>query len=489
MVFEIEKPGCRKLGTETFCDQAIFIGTYMRYIKTISIILLLVIFVICPIGNALATFTLSVTPYEGGYDLRYGKVDPVIGWANKELRININSDIGKQYRLIQMLIEPLTNSEGNRIDRENFKVYALRGSNRYGSLSVENEISVRFGREIIYTSNQAGTSDSFDLVYKLIVGPDQASGSYRGRISYILEPIDSTEGSVIVNLNIYADIESEREINIKTTLGTRRIELEASGRDECDVLVDITGAFGRRFRISQLVSEPLRDASGKELPYEAVEFKVEGASKGSTNVAEYTPLTFRQDLIYTSGPRGEADDFVIFYILNESDGLKAGKYTTGIRYILEGGGSVEDGLIETLALEVEIPTIFDIIIKPETGGSIEFRDLKPLKPSKLNEVAIEIETNTGKPYQVSQNLLAELTNPEGDIISPDNFTLKIEGGDSGGTLKFAKKTPVKTGESVLFVSNSEGDPDSFKAIYELDVPLNIRSGNYSTRITYSISEI
>ncbi|MFH1854332.1 MAG: hypothetical protein ABH815_03360 [Candidatus Omnitrophota bacterium] len=442
--------------------------------------------------DAIAAFTLSVTPYEGGYDLRYGKVSSVIGWVNKEVSVSINSDLQKRYRLVQTLAEPLTNSQGENISMDSLRVYGLRGSSKYGTLSVENEVPVRLGRTIIYTSNQTGDSDSFILVYKLSVPGDQQAGFYRGRISYVLEPVDSLSEAVTVQLNIYVDVEVNAKIEISTYLGRKSIELKDSG-DENDrykeVLVNIIGSFGEQFRISQVVSEPLADAMGKELPFDSVKFRIQGAKKGVPVVNDFTSLSLQPKLLYKSSAKGETDNFLIAYKLDDLTKARSGIYTTKLMYVMEGGNFLKQELIDAVELKIDIPQIFDFIVKPEVGGKIEFRDLKPLAPSKINEVLIEIRTNIGKMYQVSQNLVSELTSPEGNVMQHKNFTLREEGGTSGGILNCAEKTMVKTGETVLFVSNKEGAPDSFKVIYELGVPLNIISGDYSTRITYSLTEI
>ena len=167
-----------------------------------------------------AEFSLSVVPYEGGYDLRFGKIFQ--GKVNKEVIVKITSTtLGKRYRLIQVLLEPLTNSEGRRIPQNSFSVYGIRGTNRYGTL-LEREIPVSLGRTIIYTSDPQGNSDSFNLVYSLKVTPEQAPGFYRGKIVYILEPIDSAESPVRVILNIFAEVEQQSpKIEIKTLEGRR----------------------------------------------------------------------------------------------------------------------------------------------------------------------------------------------------------------------------------------------------------------------------
>jgi len=463
----------------------------MKILKNSNIILAIFVFTFIFVKCASAAFDVSVTPFEGGYDLRFDKVSAVGPRINKELIVNINSDIGKQYRLIQVLLEPLTNSQGIALSQNNFYVYAIRGTNKYGTLAVEQEVPVFLGRTVMYTSNSQGLSDSFTLVYALKGPFNVPTGSYRGRIGFILEPIDTIQDQVTAILNIFAEIEVEAGIELRTITGSRIISL-SSARDEersFDVLVETKGVLGSPFRVLQLVPQPLRSSEGKELSYEAVNFLVREAKKGS-GPTQLTPLSSRQELIYTSGPRGEPDSFVITYSLGDSSKYEAGRFKTNIKYFFQETHFAQTSPIDIYDLEVQIERIFDLALKTELGsGRIEFRNLKPRDPPKTYEVIIEINSNIGKQYQVGQNLLSELVSKEGQIIPSQYFTIRTEGVDTKGALKFPYKAEVRKGDSVLFVSDKEGSSDSFKVIYELTCPADVRAGDYSASVVYSLSEI
>lgn len=442
----------------------------------------------CP--YSFAAFTLSVRPYEGGFNLDYGNLGPASGRINKEVTINITSDIAKQYRLVQMLLEPLSTMQGSTISGNNFFVYGIRGSNQFGTLNVEQEVPVGLARQVLYTSNQTGVSDSFTLVYSLGVPADIEPGSYRGRISFTLEPIDSTQSPVTTVLNIFAEVKVESAVEIKTSLGTKDIILRPGREDtsSCDVIVNIQGGFGKQFRILQAPDEQPVSLEGQLLDWEAVKFIGSDAQKGMV-VSESTPLANRQQIIYTSSPRGEADTFVISYILGDLSTQKAGIYRSKIKYILEGIGFGSARLIDILNLQIENPRVFDLTVSPEMGGSIRFRELKPNQPPKIQEVTFEVKSNIAQQYQVTQNAASLLTSKEGKVISKEYFTLRQESLDTKGTLKCPNKIEVKEGQMVLFISDPLGSPDKFKVIYELTVPRDIYSGDYYTNFTYSVSEI
>ncbi|MGD9015271.1 MAG: hypothetical protein PVI33_04535, partial [Candidatus Omnitrophota bacterium] len=422
---------------------------------------------------------------------RFGKVSAIGPRINKEVIVNITSDIGKQYHLVQRLLEPLTNAQGVSLSQNNFFVYGIRGTNKYGNLAVEQEVPVFLGRTILYTSNPGGLPDSFNLVYNLKGPFNVPAGSYRGRIAFTLEPIDATQQEVTAILNIFAEIEIESGIEIKTITGGRIISL-SSAREEAnssDVLFEIKGGLGSQFRILQQLQQPLKSQDGQELPLEAVNFQLREASKG-TGPFRALPLSLRQEAIYTSGPRGELDSFIITYSLGDLSKATAGRYRTALRYLLDETIPAQTNPIDFYDLEVEIERVFDIAVETEIGvGIIEFRDLKPRQPPKTYEVAINIMTNIGKQYQVTQKATSDLVNREGQVIPQGYFTLRTESLETKGVLKFAQNSPVKKGDTVLFISDRDGSADSFKVIYELTCPAEIKAGDYSTSVVYSLSEL
>lgn len=436
-----------------------------------------------------AAFDLSIRPYEGGSDLRFGRVNNFGPPPNKEVIVSVNSDIGKQYQLVQTLLEPLINDQGVALPPENFSVYAIRGSNKQGTISVGDEVFVTLSRTVIYTSSQQGLSDSFNLVYVIKNGVGLSAGSYRGRLAFTLEPIGAAELPVTVIVNVFADIEAESGIDIRTRTGSKVISLNTS-RDEgrsSDLIVEIKGGRGSLFRIMQQLQEPLRSQEGEALPLDAITFQISEAKKGS-GPAQPVPVSTRLDAVYTSSPAGDADTFVLTYRLAEREDQKAGIYRSHINYYLESG-PVHDSL-GLLGCEVEIARKFDLFVTPEMGGTITFHDLKVEDPPKQSEVLIEIKSNIGRQYQVGQQLVSGLVNKEGKAIPGKNFTLKETGLDTKGTLPFLSlPTEVKAGDMILFVSDKEGSSDQFKIVYELSPSIDIPAGDYSARLMYSISEI
>jgi len=464
------------------------------YSKSTKLSCLVTVFVLSLIfsHHALAALDLRIRPYEGGYDLDYHRVDLQAGRVNKEVVFDITSDIGKQYRLIQVLAEPLTNEQGISMPQNSLVVYAVRGSNKYGSLSVETDTPVFLGRQILYTSSQEGLSDSFILVYSLIVPQDQEPGYYRGRLAFTLEPVDSLQDSRTVVLNIAAEIQTESHFEIITCSQDNTVHLDSSipEKRSCDVAINIVGGLGRQFRITQLLAEPILSSDGDELDPTAIKFIAREAQEGAVANQELS-LSLRPEVIYTSGSRGQADNFIVTYSLGDLSGQTAGRYAGNIKYLAEGGSLPSGGLIGTIRLEIENPRLFDLSITPQLGGRIEFRDLKPRQPPKAYEVVIKINSNIGKQYQVSQMITSLLVNKSGDEMGEDYFTCRTESAEvTKGSLRVSQNTAIKKQASMtLFVSDSKGSSDTFKVIYELTPPPDVRAGDYSTTLVYSLLEI
>ena len=457
--------------------------------KTKSVVAILALILFCAIPKySFAAFNVSARPYEGGHGLTFGRVNNYGPFATKEVTVDITSDIGKRYQLIQTLLEPLTSYQGVSIQQNNFSVYALRGSNKSGTISVEQETPVSQSRTLIYTSSQEGLQDSFILVYVLKYPFNVPSGSYRGRIAFTLEPIGSTQQQVTAILDIFAEISAEAGIEITTGSGSKIISLNSSRDDKlsADVLFNIKADMGSQFRIIQFLTSPFESSEGTNLAYEAVNFQVSEAKKGRGS-AQKVALSNRPEEIYTSGAKGDADSFYITYGLVEPEKQKAGRYKGNIKYSIES--PTVNQLLGDIYLEVEIARVFDLIVTPELGGLIEFRDLKPKEPPKQTSVVIEINSNIAKQYQVSQELISGLVNKDGKALPQKCFTLREESLNTKGRLQFSSSTEVKIGQMILFVSDQEGSADKFRIIYEIGTLADVTAGDYSSRITYSISEI
>lgn len=469
----------------------------MKKITSLNLIIFLVLFCFFFIPRpGWAEFSITTTPLEGGNDLVF-RASPGAIAEPREVRIKIATDQAKQYEVRQELLSIPNNGRGDNIALENFLFRGLRGTNAYGTFQAASTVPLPL-RSVnpIYTSNTGGSLDEFVLVYNLDVPLGTPSGEYRGQIRFVLQPLSGglNQNSVFLNIVVMVGtgptLEAKPLIEILSVTGSKTLRLN-SGKVESnaiDVEIKINGRFKNLFSIIQTLTKPLESNEGNRLDPEAVNCQVSAVRKGMGMPLK--PLTSGQETIYTSGPSGEVDDhFIITYSLGDLSGQKAGMYISNIQYYLEEVAQPIKPLA-SLGLEIENERIFELIINPEDQkGTIEFRSLKPLQAPKRNEIIIEIKSNVGKRYQVSQNAYSQLTDKEGHVITNKYFTLVTESLDTKGSLKALEKQEVGQADTVLFVSDAQGSSDKFKIIYELSVPLDVIAGDYSSRITYSLLEI
>ena len=459
-----------------------------------------------------AAFSMTVEPYEGGYDLRFGRIDTQDVKVVKEVTFTITTTIDKQYRVYQRLEKPFTTPDGIEIDKNQFKMYTLINSNSLGILERLEEFPVMYGDTVLYTSNTAGGGDSFRIVYTIDPSMNQVEGSYYGRMIYILRPIDSTQDEVTVTLQMYVDFTNEGSIEVTTESGFNSIRISSIDLNRETfkapvIYINVNGNLGSTYRIYQKLNDTLiKSEEGDLFDLQKVEYKVTDINSGAVvKNGDLTELKIKS-LVYTSDDLGLSNNIAIEYTsAQDFTQQKAGTYRGTINYYLELEDStslIESGLVDYIDAEFEVEPIFRIIatsiteegeVVQEGGAQLQFGDVSYKTGPKESRVRIEIESNLEKPYLVSQKLTGILENDEGYVIPKELFTFELEKAgdiDTGAKLKFEEEAIVDTeGDVTLFISNTNGDSDEFEVIYSLKTTRDTRGGSYSTGLSYYLGEL
>lgn len=442
---------------------------------------------------AYSAFDLSYTFEQGGSRLEFDRSN----FSCAMTFTAVNDVVNNRYEIRQRIESPLRNRDNPSLTiGSNFVVRGFRGSNKYGDLRIPpGDITVR-NDELIYVSNPAGSGDSFTLVYAIANSQEIAPGYYTGRISLVLNPIGSSQSPVTRVIEVYVNIPEDGgslSVSVAPAEGTNSIIINPSGRDNlrgaANAVVTINGAFNGPFRIMQMLPQPIQSQEGKLIDNINLLFSVPDAKKGVA-INQPTPLSNNIQTVYSSRPDGSADKvFTIAYSLADPLGLVAGNYRSRIQYLLESSGKQIN--LGALDLEIRQDRIFEINISPQDQRyNIDFADLKPSEGPRTNEVLVEVKSNIGRPYQVTQNIFSELVSNDGEKIPSRYFSLQtLAVDDTRGSLKLMNKVPVEKGSILLFTSDANGSADKFKVVYELVCPADLKAGNYSSRITYTLTEI
>ena len=444
--------------------------------------------------QAFAVFDLSYMLDEGGYRLEFDRNN----FSRGITFTTSNDTVNNRYEIRQRIESPLRNRDNPSVTiRDNFVVRGFRGSNRYGDLRIPTGDIVVRNDELIYVSNPAGTADSFTLVYAITNSQELTPGYYTGRISLILSPVNSSQMQVTKVIEVYVVITNDGgslSVTVAPAEGASSIIINPSDnndiRGSSNAVVTINSSFNGPFRIMQMISQPIQSQEGKFITNNNLLFSVPDAQKGVA-INQPTPVSNSIQTIYSSRPDGSADKaFIIAYSLADPLSLVAGSYRSRIQYLLESAGKQIN--LGALDIEIRQERIFEISVSPQDQRyNIDFVNIKPSDGPRLNEVLIEVKSNLGRPYQVTQNVLSELVNSNGDKIPAKYFSLQAlpVGNTNKGSLRVPNKVPVEKGSQLLFISDANGSADKFKVIYELICPADLRAGNYSSRITYTLTEI
>lgn len=424
-----------------------------------------------PLGSrAASAASLDIRAAQGGRDIAFGAAGGKR--ENVEVIVDAVSNQPRQYFLTQTLIDPLRSSDGKPVAENVLFVSALQTTNRYGSLFPQNT-PITSGRTTIYTSSGDGRSDSFRLLYALDAS-SLAPGSYRGRIAFTLQQAGSA--ATTVTLNVTADVRSHGTVEFRTSSGGRRLILEQGKNSHfsAEAVIETRG-LGAAYRLGQWMTGPLVSAEGISLGPDDIVCQVRGSRDSSEN-----KLGRGRDYLYASS--GGDDSITIRYSL-ENPGIPAGTYKSMIRYFIEESGP--ERVIETADIEIRVPRILELKVNPGQFNAIQFVDGAP-GTAKTAEVRIEVRSNVGRRYQVSQRLLSPLVGKNGLPVPDESLTIRSEETGTKGTTRLSKNERVRP-EMVLFVSDQQGSSDSFKLIYELkpDLP----AGEYGSNIIFSVSEL
>ena len=93
------------------------------------------------------------------------------------------------------------------------------------------------------------------------------------------------------------------------------------------------------------------------------------------------------------------------------------------------------------------------------------------------EVELEILSNLGIPFYLSQSNQGFLSDSKGNVIPIENFSVQIEG----------RETPLSSAPQMLTMSDSAGKSLKTKVRYHLNVPADQEPGIYRTQMTYSVT--
>lgn len=444
-------------------------------------------------ADAYAEFNFTATPRHGAREIRFDASDPGRMLTNEEVTLSVQTDQAVQYQILQTVYQPLTSQNGDVIPQENLITFSP--SKPLGTLRNETETPVTMGSNQIYTSNSAGESDSFVLIFNVHVPEDQPGGTYTTRISFTAEPVGGGAGvsPQIENLNIRVEIRPKFRFSVQNAKGSRDLDFGEISKEHpaaSSVLkFGMDSNIGTTFRIVQQLTEPLMSQEGVSLDESALTFVATGGGSGHLGRSGPAEISASPEIVYTSGPEGATDALQIQYQLVPDSSQKAGIYTGTISFKVESDSPLTPFEVFSVPVRVEVAPIFYLDVEVEQGSSsLSFGTVKSTQTAQERKVILTVHSNLGEPYQVSQVVSRKLTSQEGSVLSKEHFT--YFGSDAQtGNLTAMSPTPIEEGQWPVFTSDSKGTPGSFTLNYSLTVPPEARAGSYGSDLKYSMTTL
>ncbi|MFA5261686.1 MAG: hypothetical protein WC450_10700 [Candidatus Omnitrophota bacterium] len=434
---------------------------------------------------AFAALTLSVTPSEGGSSIRFGRVD-TLSSEDKEVRVRVNSDEGQQYQVFQRMT-PLVNEKGETLDHPAILTGGLLGSNTGGTLYVQDIEQIGLSEQQIYSSDQAGTSDSFVVFYKVDPNALTVSGSFQGQMLYTVRPIG---GGNIAETIITVTLECGGELKLETTgnAGPARVRITTDQRPLSDATFSIVftnNIEGNAIKIYQQIDTLPRDELMQPVEAGLIQYLALGGERGDILQEASGDLRPEQVLIYEG--TASHDTIGVNYSVNQDlvQNYQAGNYEGTARYIIESRQGDQEIDVN---LELVVAPVFELNVEYPSEG-MSFHGTLETDPPQIKDIKVAVKTNLGKPYVVNQILQAPLTNEEGEEFSSEFFTFREELIDGDGSVQHDDFSPVSKGEVPLYVSDDQGSSAVLNVSYRMKPYPNMQAGNYKVQVMYSLGAI
>lgn len=445
------------------------------------------------IQEAHAAFLLNVSPRRGGQHIRFDEARPGSLLRNEEVTLSVLTDVATQYRIYANLYQPLTNERGDVIPQGNFVVFSP--SNPLGNLRTQLETPLVMGQLPIYTSNAAGDSDEFVLVFNVHVPDTQAGGTYRTQINFVAEPVSAANGATqsVVTMDVQVEIRPTFRVTILSGNGGRDLNLGRINKDRPrasqTLKFQIESNIGSSYRIVQQMTEPLISQGGKILSEEELVFlSTTAEGKGSLASSTASPVSVSPKIIYTSDDSGSSELVLLEFQFLPQELQEAGIYTGTLSFKIESNSAFAQTEVYNIPVRLEVEPTFYLDVKPEQGSQFNFGVFRTGEERQERRATLVVHSNLGEPYAVSQILTRKLTNIEGIAIPSDYFQFFVSGSQTG-QLATVVPTPVKEGESIIFTSDKKGTPETFTINYSLTIPKDAKSGSYNAETVYSITTL
>ena len=252
-----------------------------------------------------------------------------------------------------------------------------------------------------------------------------------------------------------------------------------------EVEIRITATGGNQYQLYQRVIQPLTSSKGETLNPEVItSFTYRGSNNSGTLYQEQElPLSYADQLLYTSSPNGDSDSFQMIFTVNR-DALEAsGSFFGKILYTLQplGGGSQV-----TIYLNVYVDASGDLKVEFDTSYSQNHLKLTT-ENEKEHEgyISLSFINNPGEKIKIYQKIVD---------LPKDDLNREIDegvidfylSGDTKGELYCKNPQALEIDKVLIYSSNQSEDNFFINFIFNKDNINTQSAGIYRGQINYLI---
>jgi hypothetical protein len=285
-----------------------------------------------------------------------------------------------------------------------------------------------------------------------------------------------------------ADCRADLGLSVNPIDGSNSLRFEgtyAAPEFKKEIHIRVISTNGERYQVFQRVLEPVINSQGEALNLQAItaETLPNSNTAGTLFLQNSGNLQMGDQLLYSSGPSGQSDGFMIGYSLNPALINAGGNFTGRLVFTVRGVGdaSNDQAIIDIF---LENPSTLKITVQ---GGHDPDRvrvHATDASDRSADFVTVSFSGNTGQPVRIYQQV-DDLPQNETDEELGQNVLQMDYEGPTGG-LRTPGVNALNPGRSLIY--SGSNNQDNF-SIYFLANAAQVQqqgAGTYRGKITYLV---
>lgn len=279
------------------------------------------------------TFQMKISSSKGGRELDLGRITKDRPAAAENILLEVGSNIGSTYRIVQQMTEPLISQDGAVLDESDFSFTVA--SKTQGAAAAAGSSPVSSTPLVVYTSNDNGAGDVIQVQFSLKPEAEQKAGIYRGNLTFKVDSGSTFAPQQIFNVPVQVEIEPIFYLDVDIEKGgDLHFGVYKTGDEVQEKRVRLTVHSNLRqpYQVSQIVPTKLTSQEGAVIPADYFVFFGAEAQTGTLSVMSPSPVAQGESPVFISNNKGTPESFVLDYTLKVPKEARAGSYNTQVRY-------------------------------------------------------------------------------------------------------------------------------------------------------------